>query len=148
VFDRDSDLEASAANPVVFHMHGHYDIPESMVLSEDDYLDFLVNVSRDQGLVPPRIQEAMAGTSLLFIGYSLADWNFRVIFRGLVGSLEGGLRRINVAVQLPPVGEEQELLEVQQKYLSEYFGTIKVYVYWGHAKDFVKDLRKRWKDFA
>ena len=29
-------------NPVVFHLHGRLDIRESMVLTENDYLDFLV----------------------------------------------------------------------------------------------------------
>jgi hypothetical protein len=32
------------ANPVVFHLHGHIGLPESLVLTEDDYLDFLVAV--------------------------------------------------------------------------------------------------------
>src|SRR5215207_7948168 len=31
---------ATPANPVVFHLHGHLDVPESLVLTEDDYLDF------------------------------------------------------------------------------------------------------------
>ena len=80
----DPGLVPTQANPVVFHLHGHYDVPESLVLTEDDYLDFLVAVSRDDGLLPHQIQKALAGASLLFLGYRLADWNFRVIHRGLV----------------------------------------------------------------
>ncbi len=43
-------------------------VPESLVLTEDDYLDFLaLAISRDPGLLPHPIQRALAGTSLLFV---------------------------------------------------------------------------------
>jgi hypothetical protein len=138
----DSGFQPTPANPVVFHLHGHNEVPESLVLTEDDYLDFLVNISRDQHMLPPKIQEALAGTSLLFIGYSLKDWDFRVIFRGIVISGEASLRRISVAVQLPPA--EQEM----QKYLDEYFGNIGMRVYWGTAEEFATELRERWEAFS
>ncbi len=144
VFDSISGFDPTPANPVVFHLHGHDEVPESLVLTEDDYINFLVNISREQNLLPPRIHEALAGTSLIFIGYRLADWDFRVLFRGLVDSMESSLRRISVAVQLPPDNTEQS---AQQKYLTEYFGNIKVQVYWGTARDFTNELRDRWKEF-
>ena len=108
VFDVGTGFRPTSANPVVFHLYGHNEVPESLVLTEDDYLDFLVNISRQQDLLPPRIQEALTGASLLFIGYRLADWDFRVLFRGLVTSKEGSLRRISVAVQLLPGAQEHE----------------------------------------
>jgi hypothetical protein len=142
VFDSPSGFEPTPATPVVFHLHGHDEIPESLVLTEDDYLDFLVNISREK-VLPSRIEEALTGASLLFIGYRLADLNFRVIFRGLVGSMEGSLRRVNVGVQLPPGTPEQERTKVQD-YLAQYFGSLRVQVYWGTAKQFVAELRDRW----
>jgi hypothetical protein len=42
----------SPQTPVVFHLHGHTEFAESMVLTEDDYLDFLVNISKDEDLLP------------------------------------------------------------------------------------------------
>jgi SIR2-like domain len=146
VFDAGTGFHPTPANPVVFHLHGHNEVPESLVLTEDDYLDFLVNISRQQDLLPPRIQEALTGASLLFIGYRLADWDFRVLFRGLVTSTEGSLRRISVAVQLPPEAQEHEGLAAQS-YLTDYFEEIKVRVYWGTAQEFVSELRERWRGF-
>ncbi len=32
--------------PLVYHLHGHLDELDSLVLTEDDYLDFLVSISR------------------------------------------------------------------------------------------------------
>lgn len=148
VFDR--DFRPTAANPVVFHLHGHIEVPESLVLTEDDYLDFLVNVSRDPGLLPPRIQMALTGTSLLFIGYGQADRSFRGLFRGLVASMERGLRGISVIAQLPPVPADalESTRQRAQIYLERYFDRTDLRVYWGTARDFSKELRKRWEEFS
>ena len=141
-FDSADGFVPTPANPVVYHLHGHDNVPESLVLTEDDYLDFLVNVFKEQNLLPPRIQQAITGASLLFIGYRLADWDFRVLFRGLVNSMEGSLRRISVAVQLP-----LEDLE-KQRYWNDYFKNMNIKVYWGTAKQFAKELRERWEKFT
>jgi len=148
VFDR--GFHPTVANPVVFHLHGHDGLPESLVLAEDDYLDFLVNISRDTELLPPRIQEALTGASLLFIGYRLADWSFRVLFRGLVAPMELSLRRISVTVQLPPkpANGSESTRQRAQAYLDKYFDKIDVRVYWGTAREFSAELRKRWKEFS
>jgi hypothetical protein len=134
-------LPPSPANPVVYHLHGHLDVPESLVLTEDDYLDFLVAVSRDDELLPHQIQRALAGTSLLFVGYRLSDWDFRVIHRGLVMAGEQSLRRLSVTVQLPRA-------DPARTYLDKYFGAMKVRVYWGSAGDFMHELRARWRAFS
>ncbi|NTU48305.1 MAG: SIR2 family protein [Syntrophobacteraceae bacterium] len=147
VFDSPAGFEPSTANPVVFHLHGHDQVPESLVLSEDDYLDFLVNAARQQDLIPPRIKRALTGSSLLFVGYRLADWDFRVVFKGLVESLEGSLRRMNVSVQLPPQCEREDSRLEQQSYLARYFGNMKVQVYWGTAQEFARELKERWEAY-
>jgi len=85
----DSDYVPTPEKPVVFHLHGRIDIPDSLVLTEDDYLDFLKKISEEQALLPPPIEEAFTANSLLFLGYWLADWNFRVIFRSLKSYLGG-----------------------------------------------------------
>src|SRR5215212_9184564 len=80
----DSSYQPSADKPLVYHLHGYTDIPQTMVLTESDYLDFLIRLQdKSDPLLPPEITMALTTTSLLFIGYSLADWNFRVLFRGL-----------------------------------------------------------------
>jgi hypothetical protein len=137
----DNGLPPSQSNPIVYHLHGHLDVPESLVLTEDDYLDFLVAVSRDEQLLPHQIQRALAGTSLLFVGYRLSDWDFRVIHRGLVMAGEQSLRRLSVTVQLPRA-------DPARNYLDKYFGAMKVRVYWGNATDFMRELRERWEAFA
>jgi len=129
------------ASPIVFHVHGHVEVAESIVLTEDDYLDFLVAISSEPKLLPHQIKKALAGASLLFIGYRLADWDFRVLHRGLVMAGEQSLRRLSVTVQLRPTDPERE-------YLEEYFGAMNVRVFWGTAKDFTTELRRRWRAYV
>jgi hypothetical protein len=144
----DADFEPSKEAPIVFHLHGHKGVSESLVLTEDDYLDFLVNVSRDQDRLPHQIRRAFAGTTLLFIGYSLNDWDFRVLFRGLVRSTEDSLRRLSITVQLPPVPADapESAKREMRGYLDQYFGDKGMHVYWGTAREFSRDLRKRWEE--
>jgi len=150
--DKRTDYEPTSSNPLVYHLHGHYETPQSLVLTEDDYLDFLVHLSSDQKLLPPVVGRALAGTSLLFIGYSLSDWNFRVLFRGLVGSLGASLGFTSVAVQLTPsLTDTSESGRARaQEYLNTYFAKIqqiKVKVFWGDIKEFTGELRQRWDNF-
>ncbi|MGO9902617.1 MAG: SIR2 family NAD-dependent protein deacylase [Solirubrobacteraceae bacterium] len=126
-------------DPLVYHLHGHFGMPESLVLTEDDYLDFLVNVAREADRIPHFVKRALSETSLMFVGYGLADWDFRVVHRGLVSQLESGLRRMSVTVQLPdPVAA--------QEYLGMYFKTMSTNVYWGTAAEFANELDTRWDE--
>jgi SIR2-like domain len=150
----DGDFKPSPADPLVYHLHGYYEEPESMVLTENDYLQFLVQLSKDgsERLLPPVVRTALATTSLLFVGYSLSDWDFRVLFRGLMGSLGASLGRMSVAVQLEPPTREppEQWLERAQHYLERYFDhiqQIKVRIYWGDARTFSSELSERWKAF-
>ena len=140
----------SPATPVVFHLHGHLKAPASLVLTEDDYLDFLIQLSKNEELLPARIKEALAGSTLLFLGYRLADWDFRVLFRGIVNYLEKSTAYAHVSVQLAPGREgvtTKEQQEKAQQYLTKYFDKLDIRVYWGTCRQFAAELRKKWADF-
>jgi SIR2-like domain len=138
----DPDYEPTAQAPLVFHLHGHLDVAESLVLTEEDYLDFLVAISERKDILPSVVKEAFAGTSLLFVGYSLADWDFRVLHRGLVmTSKSAALRRISVTVQLPRTERRKKLA---REYLEKYFARMDARVYWGDANAFSTELADRW----
>lgn len=134
-------------NPLVFHLHGHWDREHSLVLSEDDYLDFLVNISRDEKIMPPRIREALADCSVLFLGYRLKDINFRVIYRWMVQSLETAVQSLNISVQIHPPDDYCGDVESAAEYLAKYLGELKVDVYWGTAAQFLSELTSRWSQY-
>jgi len=150
IFDDKPPFQPTVANPVVFHLHGHDEVPESLVLTEDDYMDFLVNLSAKKNVIPEVIQGALEKTALLFVGYKIVDWNFRVLMRSISRYMEPDMRRISVAVMLPPSAEEVSAANVPesaqqkaQEYLDMYYDSLGIRVYWGTAKEFVAELRKR-----
>lgn len=157
VFEREPGYQPSVANPLVYHLHGYHGLPQSMVVTEDDYLEFLVWFARewavaDHRLLPAPIVSALAGTSLLFVGYSRADWSFRVVFRGLVNSLVTSSRMKSVAVQLEPLPEDALDSERSRAraYLNRYFRKIQkipVSVFWGTAAEFAGQLRAQWEAY-
>ena len=150
IFDSDAAFEPTVSNPVVFHLYGNDTSAESLVLTEDDYLDYLVHISKDDKIVPSRIQRALASTSLMILGYTLGDWSFKVLFRGLISGRHSRMNRISVTVQLPPVSDDPEDPKQQrlQKYFDDYFGGAGIRAYWGTTKEFIIELRQRWRDFG
>jgi hypothetical protein len=147
VWDQDKGYRPTPHTPVVYHLHGLDELPQSLVLTEDDYLDYLVTIAdQREDLLPAFVQEALTGSSLLFLGYKLADVTFQVIFRGLVSAMESELRMVSVSVQLQP-DVPAEMRENVQNYLDQYYGKEKVRVYWGAAENFAQELRDRWSKF-
>ena len=71
-------------HPLVFHVFGKLDVPESLVITEDNFFDFLVSVAEDRSLIPLVVQEALSNSSLLFLGFGLEDWDVRVLLRSLI----------------------------------------------------------------
>jgi hypothetical protein len=139
-------FKLNVANPVVFHLHGCSEVSESLVLTEDDYIDFLVNIGKGK-MMPERIEESFANASLLFLGYSLADWDFRVLFRSLSGYIERSTARAHISVQLVPVGAQASAAQKAraQSYLDRYFRPFSISIYWGTCRQFVRELGTRWR---
>ena len=147
--------EPSVAQPLVYHLHGQAKWLDTLVLTEEDYLDFLISAAetsqRQSDFLRPDIRAALAGSSLLFIGYRLSDWTFRVLFRGLMRSIRANLGVPSVAIQLVPDNNEvvpgrlPEAQDYLQKYLGRLHGVDTLSMYWGNATEFAQELLKRWK---
>jgi hypothetical protein len=131
--------------PLVYHLHGVQEFPESMVLTEDDYLDFLAEIAMDPRCIRPDVSEVFAESTVLFLGYALSDITFRVIFRIALQQLQLNRQRAHVAVQLPPTGNTEQIATAIQQYLEHYLKlTMNVRFFWGTASDFTRELRSRW----
>ncbi|HJR81728.1 MAG TPA: SIR2 family protein [Anaerolineales bacterium] len=145
---RDSSLanrEPTPAEPCVFHLYGMLEQPESLVLTEDDFLDYLVHVERNSDTLPPQVRRALASTSLLFIGFGFQDRSLRVLLRSLVTSIDPSSRRISIATQMVS-GEDAEA-ERLQSYIEYYFANQGIKVYWGSIREFTRELSRRWREY-
>jgi hypothetical protein len=146
-FLQDLAWRPSADEPLIYHLFGHLGLPESLVISEDDYLDYLVWVSqqRKQGAdpseIPTRVRGAWSRNALLFLGFEIDDWTFRVLLHS-IGSRGGGGRRFkSVAVQMDPDRSPYLDYERACRYLRKYLDQFhNLNVYRGTAQDFVSDL--------
>ena len=84
---RRSSLEPplSPANPMVLYLFGVYGDPESMVLTPNEQLDWIAQVSSNLDyLLPPSILKELSSTTLIFLGYEQGDLALNVIQRGLI----------------------------------------------------------------
>ena len=144
IFKSKSKYRPTSEEPLVYHLHGDMDIPGSMVLTENDYIQFVINLSKENEkyVLPAFLRTTLATSSLLFIGYSLEEINFRIIFQAVLGLQVGDLRGTSISVQLPPRFSENKQKKAL-KYLREYVtSNKKLHVYWGNSDSFCNDLSK------
>jgi hypothetical protein len=146
IFEDRLDYVPTPEEPLVYHFFGADDEADSMVLTEDNYFDWLVNISAESERVPPVILKAMSNTSLMFLGYSLHDIEFRVIMRGLVATRGQRRNFKHVAVQLDVDDVKVENLESVQTFLQQYFQHAEINVYWGSVEQFIAELKEQWED--
>lgn len=150
----------SKERPLVYHLFGRIAPPDnpgnqdvdqadfwkSLVLTEDNYFDFLIGATENKDQIPSAVRRAFSDNSILFLGFQLDDWNFRVLYRSIMRR-EGGARRANVphvGVQIDP--EEWRVQEPKRarRFLKSYFKNPEVSIYWGSTDDFVKELLKNY----
>jgi hypothetical protein len=92
---------------VLYKIHGSFaghqnqDTSE-VIVTEEDYIEFLTTVLKPKVGVPNLIKGKLVGSTLLFLGYSLEDWDFRTIFKGLIERLPDRKKLTSYAIQYNP----------------------------------------------
>ncbi len=154
-FYAESVFEAGSYNPtpqqpLVYHLFGHLSVPDSMVLTEDDYFDFLRGVTSNKDLIPPRVRSALTNASTMFLGFQLDDWPFRIFFHSMMNP-----ETLRMRARYSHIGVQVELDETRnispkraRKYLEKYFGGSEVTIFWGSSNDFLTELNNRFKPAA
>lgn len=148
----DEGYYPSPEKPLVYHLFGHIREPASLVLSEDDYFDYLMWVNKPPQMPPPPwqlptvVMKAWSSSSLMFLGFELYDWNFRLLLRSILNAERRAYPRSypSVAVQINP-GEGYQDPERARRYLEQFFIGMKMGIFWGTAQDFTRELRRRSK---
>ncbi len=90
-------------HPVILKIHGDVDRQggdkDSFVITEDHYIDYLTRTNISN-LVPVTLAARLRTSHFLFLGYSLRDWNLRVILHRIWGEQKLSWR--SWAIQLDP----------------------------------------------
>ena len=136
----DDDYKPSAQEPLIYHLHGIDRYPDSLVLTEDDYLEFLVNVSRGKGNDRTDTLHALVRKSLsddlILLGYSLAAWSFHVVYAGMIRLNSNRDDRGVCILQLVDNQAERD-------YLQDYVEReARFEVFWGDVYAYAQELLK------
>jgi hypothetical protein len=77
--------DPSPENPVIFKVHGDIARPETVVVTDEDYIQFVLRMSNKDPYdpLPLTVKYHMTAWTTLFVGYSLLDYNLRLLFKSL-----------------------------------------------------------------
>jgi hypothetical protein len=141
VFTKGSEYRGDPDHPLVYHVHGDMDDPHSMVLTEEDYLNFLTYFHNNS--LPSKVLLALTHSTKLYLGYSLTDMNLNVILR----TIPKGAAKKDMAIILLPSGFE-EIRDEYVRYLDRYYNEMfNVKAYFGNMQTFGEELQKRWYEY-
>jgi hypothetical protein len=81
----DARADPTSERPLVFKMHGDLDKSNSIVITDEDYINFVQRMSDKEALhpVPQTVRYRMKQWPTLFVGYRLRDYNLHLLFRTL-----------------------------------------------------------------
>jgi hypothetical protein len=154
----DPDFEPTPEIPVVYHLFGLENYPTTLVLSEDDYMDWQTSVTEDllqpmTNTTPPgiplRLRDALSEkqSKLMILGYNLQDWEFRVLFRFILRFRKGEDLRESTVIQLEPRPKNTEYAETARGYLQKYFEIRKSNVKWSKTDDYIHRLAQEYDKY-
>lgn len=139
-----ASAEPTRDNPIVVKLFGDLKRRGSLVLTEDQYFDYLAAAAASKDPIPPSVRFRLADSALLFVGFQAEAWEFRVLFRSLL-NLEGADMLENhqhFSVQIDP----NSILDPisARKYIEAYLKSkAKLRLYWGDVAMFIAELKKQ-----
>ena len=147
VFDLQPDYEPSAEHPLVFYLFGRWNDRGSLVLTEDEYIKYLIGFTSNKAFVPEQVRLALSDTLLLFLGFQTEEWAFRVIFHSILAQAGSELlgQYAHIAAQIEP--QDERTLEPlrARRYLEKYFiKGANINIFWGRAEDYLAGLMQKW----
>jgi hypothetical protein len=82
---RDVAADPDDMHPLLFKMHGDLEQKDSIVITDEDYIAFVQRMADKDTTypIPFSIRFRMKQWRTLFVGYSLRDYNLRLLFRTL-----------------------------------------------------------------
>jgi hypothetical protein len=76
--------------PVIYHLFGFVQEPRSLVLSENDVLDFLIAIVSERSPLPNTLSRILKrkDQSFLFVGFGIKQLHLRILLKMLIRALE------------------------------------------------------------
>ncbi|MGA9996093.1 MAG: SIR2 family protein [Pyrinomonadaceae bacterium] len=123
---------------IVYKIHGTFDENNEypVIITEDDYIEFLTVAGRREERIgiPQFIESRITPSTILFLGYSLEDWDFRTIYKGLIEKINPHRAFKSFAIQKDP-----------NDFWVEFWSKKLVEIYNVDLYDFADELTQRCK---
>ena len=171
ILEREPKYVPNVDNPLVYHLFGQFDLPApmpgapelppgarteagfgSMVLTEDDFFNYLLSIGSKadaKDLEPRPVGTALTSNSLLFLGFRLDDWSFRVLLRSIFNKEGSGARDVGgdkarpcVGAQIQPEEDRVPQPAMASKYFEQYLQKSKIDIFWGNTAEFIHAFQK------
>jgi len=143
-----TEFVPTVTKPLVYHLYGLEDYPQTLVLSEDDYINFLISMVEDTNtqmpIVPLNLRRALSESHLILLGYELGNWDFRVLFRFILKFRKDEFSPRGMMIQLKRDEKSIGNIEKTLEYLDHYFDRKKFDVEWNSAESFINRLWDEW----
>jgi hypothetical protein len=110
----------TAQSPIVFKIHGCISRPETVVITDEDYIDFVLRMSNKEPYdpLPRRLKVYLTDWTTLFVGYSLLDYNLRLLFKTLRWKIDNANLPDMYSVDFAPDPLIMDVWQSQRRYVK------------------------------
>jgi hypothetical protein len=119
-------------------LYGGFDRPDSLVLTENDLLEFITGVISGRPKLPDSLKSLLRNNTFLFVGFGIQHWYVRVLLRLLIRAM--GISSSAFALESMI---ELDTKERQQTVLFYKRGTPRIEVLDMDGLEFAQELSKR-----
>src|SRR5260370_4687239 len=112
--------ESSLQEPVVLKLFGSIEQPQSIVITEEELIQFFLrmNDSMPYNPIPTEIQYNLTRFTSLHMGYSLRDFNLRLLFKSLRWKLDASMVPPTYMIDAYPHQLLSEIWQNQRRFVS------------------------------
>jgi hypothetical protein len=111
---------ATTQNPVIYKLHGDVAHRESIVVTDEDYIQFVLRMSDKDPYdpIPLTLKYFLTGWTTVFVGYSLLDYNLRLLFKTLRWKIDAANIPDMYSVDLRPDPLILDVWQSQRRYVK------------------------------
>jgi len=109
----------TAQSPIVFKIHGCISKPETIVITDEDYIEFVLRMSSKEPYdpLPRRLKVYLTDWTTLIVGYSLLDYNLRLLFKTLRWKIDHAYVPLMYSVDRAPDPLIMDVWQSQRRYV-------------------------------
>lgn len=130
----------SPQEPLLFKIHGDIRHPPSLVVTDEDYIHFILRMSDKDPFhpVPETFRFYFKRWPILFVGYSLLDYNFRLLFKTLRWKIDPANIPATFSVDPYPDALIMQVYSAKEKYVTFIVRDV-----WTFLPDLYREVRTK-----